>query len=111
MEQLNNINWFEKQSEEVLQELNTDIGGGLSTKEAGKRQEEHGKNKLTAAKNESKFKKFLRQFNDMLIYVLLVAAVITTLLGQMIDTIVILMVVIINALIGYFQENKAEKAL
>src|SRR5690625_4456553 len=105
------VNWYEWESEDVLQEFNVDVDAGLSTDEAVKRQELYGKNKLTGKKKESKFKKFMKQFNDMLIYVLLVAALITTILGHMIDTTVIVAVVIINAMIGYFQENKAEKAL
>src|SRR5690625_4009169 len=111
MSQENKSNWYAKNMDDVLQNLNVNSDIGLSEKEAVKRQEQYGKNKLTGAKKESKFKKFMKQFNDVLIYVLLVAAIITLILEHMIDTIVILAVVIINALIGYFQENKAEKAL
>ncbi|GAB3804937.1 cation-transporting P-type ATPase [Virgibacillus kimchii] len=103
--------WYELNADDVLKDLDVNEDSGLTAEEVVKRQEQYGKNKLTGAKKESKFKKFMKQFNDMLIYVLLVAAIITTLLGHMIDTVVILAVVVINALIGYLQENKAEKAL
>lgn len=70
-----------------------------------------GKNELPEPEKDPKWLKFLRQFNDTLIYVLLAAAVLTIVLEHYADTVVILMVVLINAVIGYFQENKAEKAL
>src|SRR5690625_342264 len=111
MSRENSYHWHEMNTDDVLQKLDVHDDSGLTAEEAINRQEQYGKNKLTGAKKESKFKKFIKQFNDMLIYVLLVAAIITTILGHMIDTIVILAEVIINALIGYLQENKAEKAL
>lgn len=107
----NGLHWYDQHAEEVLQELNVSSETGLSSEEAAKRQEVQGKNILTGRKKESKFKKFMKQFNDILIYILIAAAIVTTILGHMIDTVVILLVVIVNAMIGYFQENKAEKAL
>ncbi len=84
---------------------------GLTQAEAQKRLAEYGPNRLRPPKKRSVWMLFLAQFNNLLIYVLLVAAGITMLLGHWIDAGVIIGVVIINALIGFFQEGKAEKAL
>lgn len=103
--------WHHLNVEAIEQKLNSKIESGLSQAEANERLTEHGRNELPEKKKESKIKKFLNHFNDVLIYILLGAAVITFLLGHYIDTSVILLVTIINAFIGYFQENQAEKAL
>ncbi|MFC6322532.1 HAD-IC family P-type ATPase [Companilactobacillus baiquanensis] len=87
-----------------------DFEQGLSTKEANKRLEEFGPNKLESEKTP-KWKMFLRQFNNMVIYVLIIAAIITLVLGHYSDSIIIGLVVIINSLIGYFQEASASNAL
>jgi len=84
---------------------------GLSTEEAAKRLSEYGPNRLKPAKKKSSLLRFLEQFKNVLIYVLLIAGVITTLLGHWVDSGVILGVVVINAIIGFIQEGKAEKAL
>lgn len=83
---------------------------GLSSAEANKRLKEHGLNKLETIKTP-KWKMFLHQFNNMVIYVLIFAAIITLLLGHYSDSIIIGLVVIINSLIGYFQEASASNAL
>ncbi|WP_334330085.1 HAD-IC family P-type ATPase [Companilactobacillus sp. HBUAS59699] len=87
-----------------------DFHNGLSSAEASKRLEEHGRNKLETIKTP-KWKMFLHQFNNMVIYVLIFAAIITLLLGHYSDSIIIGLVVIINSLIGYFQEASASNAL
>ncbi|WP_080873911.1 cation-transporting P-type ATPase [Oceanobacillus timonensis] len=103
--------WFNLQTEQVETELKTDINHGLTSEQVEQRKQKYGKNELPEPDKDPKWLKFLRQFNDTLIYVLLAAAVLTVILGHYADTIVILMVILINAVIGYFQENKAEKAL
>ncbi|MGB6409171.1 MAG: HAD-IC family P-type ATPase [Planococcus donghaensis] len=104
-------NWCGIDAVELLKIFDTDVEVGLSEEIAKKRHEEYGANELPEPKQESKFFKFFKHFNDVLIYVLLVAAIITLFLGHWIDTAVILMVVVINAIIGYIQQTKAEKAL
>lgn len=84
---------------------------GLSHKEAALRLTRYGPNVLPAAAQKSALRRFLAQFNNVLIYVLLGSAVMTALLGHGIDTAVILVVVLLNAIIGYIQEGRAEKAL
>lgn len=96
--------------DEVLTQLDTDKEG-LSSTEAGHRLEKEGPNKLPDPEGETLFRRIIKHFNDVLIYVLLVAVVITALLQHWIDSAVILGVVIINAAIGFIQEGKAEAAL
>lgn len=103
--------WYRMSSEEVNKQLKTDASAGLSDAEAASRLKEHGRNKLPEKKQESKLIRFLKHFHDILIYVLFCAAIVTGILGHYTDTIVIAVVAIVNACIGYFQESKAEDAL
>ena len=84
---------------------------GLSAAEAARRLAAHGPNRLTPPKKRGPLLRFLLQFHNVLIYVLLGAAGVTAALGHWVDTGVILGVVVINALIGFIQEGKAEKSL
>jgi len=84
---------------------------GLSEAEAAERLKRYGPNRLPAAPRRSALVRFLLQFNNVLIYVLLVASLVTALLGHWVDTGVIIAVVMINATIGYIQEGKAEQAM
>ena len=103
--------WYTFDTEEVVKLLDTHVTEGLSESEAARRLQIFGKNLLPEKKKTSKFLRFLKHFNDILIYVLFAAAIITFFLAHYIDTAVIVVVAIINASIGFFQENKAEKAL
>ena len=84
---------------------------GLSSTEAAERLKRHGPNRLTPPKPRSALMRFLAQFNNALIYVLLAAAEISLALGEVVDAAVIAGVVIINAVIGIVQEGRAEQAL
>lgn len=84
---------------------------GLQNTEAERRLHQHGPNRLRPAKKKSPLARFLIQFHNVLIYVLLASSLITALLGHWLDSGVILGVVMINAIIGFIQEGKAEKAL
>ncbi|WP_432559021.1 cation-transporting P-type ATPase [Granulicoccus sp. GXG6511] len=84
---------------------------GLTAVTAAESLERHGPNALPAAERETALRRLLRQFHDPMIYVLLVAAVFTGVLGQVFDTIVILAVVLINAIVGFVQEGRAADAL
>ncbi|MGB3955271.1 MAG: cation-transporting P-type ATPase [Brooklawnia sp.] len=97
-------------SKQVLAQLGAS-DDGLSAQEAATRLESHGPNRLPEPQKESKLKRFFKHFNDALIYVLLAAAVITGVQGHWIDTALILLVVVFNAVIGYVQEGQAENAL
>lgn len=103
--------WFTKSQEEILKELNVNPSAGLSAEEAKKRLEKYGLNKLKGKPKKSLLSLFFSQLKDMLIYVLLGATVITIAIGEYVDAIIILSVVILNAVIGVVQEYKAEKAI
>lgn len=107
----NNLPWYSMDIQNVTSELDTDIRSGLSSGTAKERIAAYGENRLPEKKKKPVFVRFLKHFNDVLIYILFVAAIITFILGHYVDTIVILVVAVINASIGFFQENKAEKAL
>ena len=102
--------WHALTTEETLQQLHTHPEG-LSDTEAANRQIKYGPNALPETNQRSLLEKIVSQFRNVLIYVLLIAALITTLLGHSMDALVILSVVLINAVIGLIQEGKAEKAL
>ncbi len=109
-------NWFSKSIEDVKQELETDFENGLSGKQVEEKQEKYGLNELKAKKKKSLFQKFLEQFKDFTIIVLIIAAIVSGIVGVsegegITDTIIILIVVILNAVIGVAQESKAEKSL
>ncbi|HSR05062.1 MAG TPA: HAD-IC family P-type ATPase, partial [Proteiniclasticum sp.] len=103
--------WFNKSLDVVLKELDVDLSSGLSEAEVEKRIEKYGKNRLQEAKKKSLIQLFFAQLNDALIYVLLGAAVVTLIVGEYADSVIILAVVILNATIGIVQEAKAEKAI
>jgi calcium-translocating P-type ATPase len=84
---------------------------GLSGADAEARLREHGPNRLPEEQRESALLRFLGQFHNVLIYILIAAAAFTAFLGEWIDTGVILAVVVVNAIIGFVQEGKAEQAL
>ena len=101
--------------EEVLKQVQSSEKG-LSTQEAQKRLEENGRNALEAAKGKSLFRRFLEQLADPMIIILLAAALVSGVLAvvendSFADVIIILAVVIINAVLGVYQESKAEKAI
>ncbi|MFC9975691.1 HAD-IC family P-type ATPase [Spirillospora sp. NPDC127200] len=98
-------------SAQVAQDLGTDAEQGLAPGEVGARQARYGPNVLAAARRRGPFLRFLLQFHSPLIYVLLVSAVITAVLGEYVDAAVILGVVVVNAVVGFVQEARAERAL
>src|SRR5674476_1417183 len=84
---------------------------GLTQAEAAKRLSTVSTNELLQGKRPNKFLVFLRQFKSPLIYILSVAAVITLFFGSIVDALVIALILVVNAIIGFFQENKAENVL
>jgi len=101
---------FALQGDAVLHALHSTVDG-LSTAEAAKRLAAVGPNRLPSPPKDGPIKRFLKHFNDILIYILIAAAAATALKGYWIDTWVILAVVVINAIIGFIQEGRAEDAL
>lgn len=109
-------NWFNKETNEVEKELKTNLQQGLTQEEVEEKRKEFGYNELKAKKKKSLFVKFLEQFKDFMIIVLIIAAIVSGIVGYMegegiTDSIIILIVVIVNAIIGVVQESKAEKSL
>ena len=104
------MNWYQISTKDIYHQLKTSEKG-LSSHEVEKRLKEYGYNKLTEEERINKLKIFIHQFASPLIYILIVAGIITIALKEYIDAGVLLSVVIINALIGYFQEYKAEQSI
>ncbi|TVR02679.1 MAG: cation-transporting P-type ATPase [Spirochaetaceae bacterium] len=104
-------NWHTSDIETITSDLETDQRSGLSTQAAERRLEEHGPNRLPEKKKRGPLVRFLSQFHNVLIYLLIAAAVIAGFLGEWIEAIVIAAVVLINVTVSFIQEGKAEKAL
>ncbi len=104
------MSFFTQRENEVLQELNTQPKG-LSSEEALKRLETYGRNELEEEEGTSIWAKIWAQFNDFLIFILLGAALISAFMGESKDALVILVIVIINAALGVYQEGQAEKSV
>ncbi|MDO5100688.1 MAG: cation-translocating P-type ATPase [Eubacteriales bacterium] len=103
--------YFNEQREEIVERLQSDPARGLTASEAAARLEKYGKNKLDEGKKKSIFMLFLGQLNDPLIFILIIAAVVSGLMSEISDTIIIGLVVALNAIIGVSQEAKAEKSM
>lgn len=103
---------FEKQNiQETVNELKSDAVKGLTDGEAFRRLQQNGRNEMKAARKKTKIQLFLEQLKDPLIYILLIAAVVSVFLGELSDAVIIGTVVVVNALVGMLQEGKARKAL
>ncbi|MGH0007501.1 calcium-translocating P-type ATPase, PMCA-type [Enterococcus gallinarum] len=106
--------WFTKSKEEVLRSLDTNAAAGLSSQEVEKRLQSFGRNELEVKKKESLLKKVIGQLEDPMIIVLLIAAFLSYVSSgfeDWIDSVIILLIVVINAIISISQENNANKSL
>ncbi len=109
--------WETLRKEEVLKKLKTDFRHGLNQEEVKLRQQEYGKNKLDNKPKESLFVRFIKQFNDFMIIILIVASIISAVVSNLqgendyIDSIIIIAIVVLNAIMGVIQEAKAEKSI
>lgn len=102
--------WYQKPAEEALHSFET-TQAGLTEEEAVKRREKYGENQLSEGEKKSLFQVFLGQFMDLLVVILIVAAVISAFSGNLESTVVILVVLVLNAVLGTVQYAKAEKSL
>ena len=105
------IAWHGMAVDEVAKRLTTDAGRGLDAAEAANRLQKYGPNRLPEGKKRGPFMRFLSQFNNILVYVLVGAGFTKLMLNLWVDAAIIFGVVILNALLGFIQEGKAEKAL
>ncbi len=103
--------WHTQKIEEITENFDSDRSAGISDSDARERLEEHGPNRLPEKNKRGPVARFVAQFHNVLIYLLITAAVIAGFLGEWIEAIVILAVVLINVTVGFIQEGKAEKAL
>jgi len=104
--------WHSLSPEEALRALNSDASVGLASEEAARRVAEYGPNRLEEEKRQSPLLRFFAQFNDFMIWVLLAAVVISgALLKEYLDALVILVIVLFNAMLGFVQEARAERAM
>ena len=109
--------WYTKELNQIFNELGVDLNYGLQQQEVVRRIEKYGDNNLKEKKKESLFIRFVKQFNDFMIITLIIAAIISAAIakitgnGDYIDSIIIIVIVIFNALMGLIQEAKAEKSL
>ncbi|HNR14106.1 MAG TPA: cation-translocating P-type ATPase [Thermodesulfobacteriota bacterium] len=104
------MQWHQENVEAAFEKLKTSPQG-ISDREAGQRLKEHGLNELKEKKKKNPFMMFLDQFNDFMILVLIVAAVVAGFIGEPSDTIAIAVIVLLNAVLGFVQEYRAEKAM
>jgi Ca2+-transporting ATPase len=103
--------WFTLDAKAIEEKLSTSITAGLTTAEAQARLQKYGPNELTQEEKTPRWKVFLEQFKDTLIYILIVAAIISAAMGEATDAVVIAIIVILNAVIGFVQEGKADAAI
>ena len=109
--------WETLRKEEVFKLLNTDRKKGLTKEEVNLRKQKYGKNKLEDNKKETILVKFIKQFNDFMIIILIIASIISAGISYIqgendyIDSIIIIVIVILNAIMGVIQEAKAEKSI
>jgi Ca2+-transporting ATPase len=110
-EKLQDKMWYAIETNELCRDLGTSAGSGLETTEAASRLSKYGPNALQEKPPRGILSIFFSQLKEILVLILIVASVISALLGEWEDAIVILIIVILNAVIGVLQENKAENAL
>jgi len=111
MQHLMGKSWHSIETEKIIEIFESDVTDGLGPLSIKHREEQFGKNALKERKRDSNLKKFFLQFHNALIYILLGASLVTALLHEWIDSGVIFGVVIINVIIGYVQEIKAQEAI
>src|SRR3972149_5700260 len=103
--------WHTMQTDEVVKNLGTNTDTGLNLTEVEDRLRKYGHNQLEEKEGVSPVMLFLSQFNDFIVWVLIAAAIVSGFMGEWIDAMAIIAIVIINAIIGFIQEFRAEKSL
>ncbi|MEK6852334.1 MAG: cation-transporting P-type ATPase, partial [Nanoarchaeota archaeon] len=104
------MEFYNLTEKEILKEFGSSRAG-LSDSEALLRLEKYGKNEIKKAKGVSKLKIFLSQFNSIVVYILIAALIISAIIQEYLDSVVIGSILVINGILGFFQEYKAEKAV
>ena len=105
-------NWYSMKEDDVAKVLESDLQNGLSSEKVEKAREVHGANEITSKGKKSVFQMILEQFKDFMIIVLIIAAIVSGLVSkEFTDSVIILVIVVLNAVIGVVQELKAQKSL
>ena len=105
------MDWYRKNIESTMEDISSNLNTGLSREEVNKRLAKYGPNELKEKEGEGFLAKILHQFTDFLVLILIGASIVSILVGEVKDSIVIIAIVIINATLGIIQEGRAEKAL
>ncbi len=105
------MEWYKLSTDDVLERLTTSANQGLGNEEAQRRLQQYGRNELEEKGAVSRWTIFLNQFKELLVIILIIAAIVSLALGEIVDAVVILGIVILNAVIGYTQEQRAEEAM
>jgi len=105
------MDWYRKNIENTIESISSNLNTGLSNEEVLKRLEKYGPNELKEKESEGLLSKILYQFKDFLVLILIGASIVSMLVGEVKDSLVIIAIVIINATLGIIQEGRAEKAL
>ena len=103
--------WYQQKTDEVLQQLGSDLENGLSEQEAAARLEKYGPNQLTEQSGRSKWEILREQLSGIMVIILVVAAIVSVILGDYADAVVILAIVVLNAALGFQQDYKAEQSM
>lgn len=104
-------NWYNLNTEDALAKLDSSLDKGLTSQEAKKRLEEYGRNELEQGAKRSLFAKFMDQFKDPMILILIGASILSAFIGEIEDTFIILAIVVVNSVLSVYQEGKAEAAI
>ncbi len=108
---MESVQWHTLPSEQVETKLETNQAQGLDSSEIDRRLEQYGRNELTQTGRKTLLYMFMQQFKNFMVIILVIAASLSGLLGELKDAIIIMMIVILNAVLGVIQENKAEESL
>lgn len=103
--------YYSKSAEELTTEFDTSLEVGLSSAEAKKRFESHGPNALVEPPKDSMLKRFLLQFHDFMVYLLIGAAIVSALFGDYLEAGIIAIIIVLNGVLGFYQEYRAEQSL
>ncbi len=104
-------NWYSKTKDQTLINLETNEQHGLTDEIVNERLKQYGFNELATKQKRTLWQRIFAQINDVLVYVLIIAALISAFVGEWADASIIALVVVLNAVIGVVQESKAEQAL
>ena len=103
--------WHRLDAQEAVEQINSDLINGLTTAEAARRMAEYGPNDLVERGNKNPWAILLEQFRGIMVVILMISAVVSIILGETIDAVVIMIIVVLNAILGFTQEYRAEQAM